>query len=173
MNILFLITKWLTFPGALVRALLEHITCRILGIPVEDNRVLTNDELFGHVEHELAPTARKSFALCFIPAFCSCIITLFLFIPSVLNLFEFKMTGISVIIINILAYWFAVSIICNSYPLIEDVLNMKEKIYGGKNVLLKIIYAPAFAILSGLAFLEKYCITFLGVVVLTVLLALS
>ena len=38
MNILYVITRFITFPGALVRAMWEHLVCKICGVPVEDNR---------------------------------------------------------------------------------------------------------------------------------------
>ena len=158
---IFLFTKWLTFPGALFRATIEHIVCKICGIPVEDNRILRNDELFGHVEHEFAPTARKAFALCFVPAFVNSFFGFLLILSSVLGFFNFQMTGIVPVIVNVLAYWFAFSLFCNSYPLVEDVLNMREKIYGGRNVWLKIVYAFGFGFLYILSFAEKYCLTFI------------
>ena len=161
MEKIYLITKWLTFPGAMVRAIVEHIVCKSCGIPVEDNRILRNDELFGHVEHEFAPTARKAFSLCFVPAFVNAVLALILLIPSMIGLFYLQMTGWYMIAANIAAYWFAFSLFCNSYPLVEDAMNMKERIYQGKNVWLKIIYAPGFAFLYVLSFAEKYCLTFL------------
>ena len=161
MEKIFLLTKWLTFPGAMVRAFVEQIVCRCLGLPVEDNRILRNDELFGHVDHELAPSSRSSFALCFVPAFINALLALVLLLPSAVGLFFLGMTGWYMIAANIAAYWFAFSLFCNSYPLVEDALNMKDKIYGGKSVWLKIIYAPGFAFLFVLAFAEKYCVTFL------------
>lgn len=173
MNTLYIITKWLTFPGAMVRALFEQLVCRICGIPVEDNRVLRNDELFGHVEHELAPTTRSAFAICFVPAFLNCVLATLLLLPSALSIFIFQMTGVIPMLVNIVAYWFAASLFANSYPLIEDAMNMKEKIYEGKSTWLKIVYAPGFAFLYVLSFLEKYCITFLGVIALTVAFAIA
>lgn len=160
MQILYLITKWITFPGAMFRAVIEHLVCRACHIPVEDNRILRNDELFGHVEHEFAPTARKSFALCFVPAFINAIIAFLLILPSTIALFYLQMSGWYIFLINAVAYWLAFSLFCNSYPLIEDVMNMKEKIYGGKNIWLMIIYAPGFAFLYLLSYAEKYCLTF-------------
>ena len=40
-------------------------------------------------------------------------------------------------------------------------MNMKEKVYGGKNVWLKIVYAIGFVCLYILSYAEKYCVTFL------------
>lgn len=161
MNTLYVITKYLTFPGAMVRGLFEHLMCRICSLPVEDNRLMQKDELCSHVEHELAPTARKAFALCFVPAFLNAIIATLLAITSTIGLFYFEQTGIVNIIISVLAYWIAFSLYVNSYPLIEDALNMKDKIYNHGTLLQKIIYAPGFLGCYIGAFLERYCITFL------------
>lgn len=161
MDKLYVITKYLTFPGALVRGFWEHIVCRACGIPVEDNRLLRSDELIGHVEHELAPTSRKAFAVCFVPAFLNGLVALILTMSSVVSLFAFSMSSIAATISDILGVWFAFSLFVNSYPLVEDALNMKEKIYKSGTVIQKIFYAPGFAFLYIGAFLEKYLITFL------------
>ena len=161
MQAIYILTKWLTLPGAMFRAVIEHMVCRACHIPVEDNRIIRNDELFGHVEHEFAPTARKSFALCFVPAFICGLLAFLLILPSSIAVFYLQMSGWYMIVVNIIAYWFAFSLFCNSYPLVEDAMNMKEKVYGGKNVWLKIVYAIGFVCLYILSYAEKYCVTFL------------
>lgn len=160
MSVIYLITKWLTFPGAMFRAIVEHLVCRMCGIPVEDNRVVRNDRRFGHVMHEAAPTAGTAFALCFVPALICSLFASLLVIPASLALFVFQMTGWYMIAVNIVAYWFAFSLFCNCYPLKEDVLNMKEKIYGGENSFLKILFAPGYAFLYVLSYAERSCLTF-------------
>ena len=35
---LYILIKYLTFPGALVRGMWEQIVCRMCKVPVEDNR---------------------------------------------------------------------------------------------------------------------------------------
>lgn len=172
MNTLYIITRYLTFPGAMVRGIWEHLVCRICGIPVEDNRLIRRDELCGHVEHELAPTSRKAFALCFVPAFMNAFLGFLLLMPSALGLFYFEMTGIVNTIVNVLAFWFAVSLYVNSYPLIEDALNMKEQVYKHGSIIQKIFYAPGFLGCYIGAFLEKYLITFVIAVVCMVALIL-
>lgn len=161
MTILYIITKYLTFPGALVRGFWEHLVCKMCSIPVEDNRLLRNDEVSSHVEHELAPTSRKAFALCFVPAFMNGLLALLLAIPSTLGLFFFNISGVLNVIVNIIAYWFAFSLYVNSYPMIEDALNMKEQVYKNGTVLQKIFYAPGFLFTFVGAYAERYLITFL------------
>lgn len=161
MTAVYIITRFLTFPGALVRGFFEHLVCRICGIPVEDNRIVRRDELSGHIEHELFPKARGAFAICFVPAFMNGILSFLLFLCPFVNLFLFEMNGVLSIILGVISYWFAFSLYVNSYPTIEDALNMKEKVYKNGSVLQKIFYSPGFVFLYVGAFAERYCITFL------------
>ena len=173
MTALYVITKYLTFPGALVRGLWEHIVCRICKVPVEDNRIIRGNELSGHIEHELMPTARSAFAIAFVPAFLNAILAFLLLLGPALGLFMFEMSDIISTIVNIVSYWFAFSLYVNSYPLIEDALNMKEKVYKSGNIMQKIFYTPGFIGCYIGAFLERYCITFIIAVALTVLMVVG
>lgn len=161
MTSLYIITRFLTFPGSLVRGFFEQLVCRICGIPVEDNRIVRRDELSGHIEHELFPKSRGAFAVCFVPAFMNGVLAFLLFLCPFVNLFLFEMSGLVSIILSVISYWFAFSLYVNSYPTIEDALNMKEKVYKEGTVLQKIFYAPGFLFLYIGAYAERYCITFL------------
>lgn len=161
MTAVYIMTRFLTFPGALVRGFFEHLVCRICGIPVEDNRIVRRDELSGHIEHELFPKARGAFAVCFVPAFMNGVLAFLLFLCPFVNLFLFEMNGVLSIILGVISYWFAFSLYVNSYPTIEDALNMKEKVYKNGSVLQKIFYSPGFVFLYVGAFAERYCVTFL------------
>lgn len=160
MNGLYIFTRFITCPGAWVRGFFEHLVCKISSIPVEDNRILTRDEMASHIEHELAPTPRKAFALCFVPAFFNGLFAFILAMCSVTGLFYYEQSAPVDIIVNAVSYWFAFSLFVNSYPSVEDALNMKDMVYKYGTVLQKIVYAPAFVLLYLGAFLEKYCITF-------------
>lgn len=161
MNKLYIIERFITVPGALVRGFFEQLVCRLCGIPVEDNRILRNDELNSHIEHELAPTSRKAFIICFLPAFLNGILATLLFLPSFINLFYLQTTNTVYAIIYIVAYYFAFSLYVNSYPTVEDALNMKYQVYHGGNILQKIFYSISFPFLYIGAYAEKYSITFL------------
>ncbi len=161
MTKLYIITKYLTFPGALIRCMWEQIVCRICKVPVEDNRYLRNDEMISHVEHELMPRAQGAFALCFVPAFMNFIGAFFLCLVPIMFTLYLRFDDTVLTIINAVAYWFAFSLMVNSYPLIEDAYNMMEKIYRHGNILQKILYAPAAAFLFIGVFVEKYCISFI------------
>lgn len=165
---LYIFLKYLTAPGALVRGMWEQAVCRMSKIVVEDNRYLRRDESASHIEHELAATSRSSFALCFVPFFFS-MLGAFIFglIPTLMLLYlQFK--GIFLALSCAVSYWFAFSLFCNAFPLVEDAMNMMDKVYHHGTVLQKIFYAPGAVITYAGAYLEKYAITFIIAVVFTV-----
>ncbi len=114
------------------------------------------------------PTANKAFMYCFIPAFMNAMGSFFLAIFPVAFLFIFETKTEFLTVVTALSYWFSVSLYVNSYSLIEDAMNMMEKIYKGGNILQKVIYAPAALLLYAGAYLERYCITFIAAVIGTV-----
>lgn len=168
MTAFYYISKYLTFPGAYVRCFWEQIVCRICGVPVEDNRYLRQDEMCSHVEHELMPTARSAFAICFVPAFFNAIGAFFLAIFPIIFLFIYETKNIALAAVCAVSWWFACSLFINSYGLIEDTINMVEKVYKSGNILQKIFYTPALALLYVGAYLEKYGVTFLACIIATV-----
>lgn len=157
MTFLYVLTKYLTFPGAYVRCMWEQIICRIIKVPVEDNRYMRDDEVGGHVEHELAEKPRGAFALCFVPALFNSIGIFWLLIFPVF----LRAGSAAATIFSCFSVWFALSLFCNSFPMIEDAINMYEKVYKKGNILQKIFYTPAMAIVFVGAYLERYCITFI------------
>ena len=161
MTVLYIITRWLTLPGAMVRSFWEHMICRIWLVPVEDGRILRRDELCSHMEHPLMPTAGGAFSIAFIPALLNGVLALLLFLSSYFGLFFFRMTGGVSFAVNALAYWFAFSLYVNSYPSLEDALNMKEKLRRSGSLLQKICFAPGAVGCYVGAYLERYCVTFL------------
>ncbi len=161
MTKLYILIKYLTFPGALIRGMWEQLVCRICKIPVEDNRYLRSDEMISHIEHELMPKAQGAFALCFVPAFMNFIGAFLLALAPVMFTLYARFDDTVLTIVNAVSYWLAFSLMVNSYPLIEDAYNMMEKVYRQGNILQKVLYAPAAALLFVGAFAERYCITFL------------
>ncbi len=169
MTTLYIITRYLTFPGALIRGFWEQIVCRVCKVPVEDNRYLRRDEMCSHIEHEFMPKARGAFALCFVPAFMNAILAFFLCTIPVFITMYLDMGSLVFKICGLVSYWFAFSLFVNSNPLIEDAMHMMHKVYKSGNILQKIFYAPAAVCLYVGAFLERYCITFVFAAVVTVL----
>ncbi len=169
---LYIFLKYLTAPGALVRGMWEQRVCRSSKVVVEDNRYLRRDEMASHIEHELMPTARSAFAMCFVPFFFN-MLGAFIFglIPAVMILF-LQFRGAFLGITCAISYWFAVSLFCNSFPLIEDAMNMVDKVYHEGNILQKILYAPGVAITYVGAYLEKYSLTFLAALIISIMIAI-
>lgn len=167
MTALYILIKYLTFPGALVRGMWEQIVCRCSKVPVEDNRYLRRDEMISHIEHELMPKAQGAFAICFVPFFFNMLgAIIFGTIPAVMLLY-LQFRGIFLFATCAVSYWFAFSLFVNAFPLVEDALNMFDKVYRHGNILQKIIYAPGAGICLLGAFLERYCITFVIAVIVT------
>ena len=160
MTALYIIIKYLTFPGALVRGMWEQTVCRWSKVPVEDNRNLRRDEMISHIEHEFMPKSRGAFAICFVPFFFN-MLGAFIFgtIPAVMLLY-LQFRGIFLMATCAVSYWFAFSLFVNAFPLVEDAMNMLDKVYKKGNILQKIFYAPGAGICFLGAFLERYCITF-------------
>lgn len=169
---LYIFLKHLTAPGALVRGMWEQTVCRASKVPVEDNRYIRNDEMTSHIEHELMPTARSAFAMCFVPFFFN-MLGAFIFglIPAIMILY-LQFRGVFLGVSCAISYWFAVSLFFNAFPLIEDAMNMVDKVYHKGNILQKILYAPGVAITYAGAYLERYCVTFLLVLILSIAIAI-
>ena len=168
MTALYILIKYLTFPGALVRGMWEQTVCRWSKVPVEDNRYIRRDEMISHIEHEFMPKARGAFAICFVPFFFNMLGALiFGTIPAVMLLY-LQFRGIFLLATCAVSYWFAFSLFVNAFPLIEDVMNMFDKVYRKGNILQKIFYAPGAGICFLGAYLERYGITFLLAIAFTV-----
>lgn len=167
MTAFYQLTKYLTFPGAYARCFWEQIVCRICRVPVEDNRYLRSDEMCSHIDHELMPTASSAFAMCFVPAFFNAIGAFFLAVFPIVYLFIYESSNLILLLTCAVSYWLSCSLYINSYSLIEDAINMMEKIYKKGNIFQKIIYAPGAALLYLGAYLERYCVTFIAAVIAT------
>lgn len=164
---LYVLVRYLTFPGAIMKGFWQQLVCRICKVPVEDNRYLRKDEMCGSIEHEFMPKARGAFAICFVPAFMNALLCLFVaVVPQIVLLFGIG--SIYLKAISIVSCWFAASLYLNSYPLIEDAMNMMNKVYKHGNILQKIFYAPAAVLLYVGAYLERYNITLLLLIIETV-----
>ena len=167
---LYIIIKSLLFPGAYLRCFYEQIVCRICKLPVEDNRYLRDDEMTSHIEHELAPTAGKAFAVCWLPHFLTLLSGLALSIVPIMVLFMLEADDLMLTIFCAVCWWFVFSIFCNSFPSIENALNMREKLYKKGNFLQKIIFTPGFVVTYIGAYAERYFVTFVLFSAITALL---
>ena len=67
MTIVYVITKYITVIGSILKGFWEHLFCRILGVPVSDARYLQATELCGHVEHDFTKTKAVTFFINYLP----------------------------------------------------------------------------------------------------------
>lgn len=157
--ILGVIAKCITFPGALVQALWEHILCRVYEVPVEDARYLRGDELCGHVEHEMPQSAAKRFFLCFVPFLFNLILGVVFAFPAAASIFWAGQYTQAEGLANILMLWLGVSFLTNLFPSVEDALALWDAFYkrdGGIHMIGKVLLAPITAVLFAGAYLAKY-----------------
>lgn len=174
MTAIYIITRFITFPGAFVRGLFEQIVCRIHKTVIEDNRYLRTDENSSHVEHELMSTAGSAFAVCFVPMICQLILAFFVSVTAATDLLYLGYFSMPQGIIDIVCLWVGFSLSVNCFPSVEDAINMWEKLYKTKgHLFMKIIFAPGAVVCYIGAFLEKYCITFISGIVITLILAFT
>lgn len=165
----YIVTRFLTFPGAVTRAFWEQVVCRIHKTAVEDNRYLRQDEMCSHVEHELMPTAGRAFAVCFVPMLLQIVLAFLVATPAAFNLLYLGAFSFPKGILDVVCLWIGFSLVVNCFPSIEDAMNMTEKIYKGQaNIFQKIIFALGTGICYVGAFLERYCVTFLTSVALMI-----
>lgn len=169
MTTFYIITRFITFPGALIRGFWEQIVCRIHKSGVEDNRYLRNDEMCSHVEHELMKTPGSAFAVCFVPMILQLIVAFLVAAPAAFDVFYLGAFTMPKGLIDVAALWVGISLVVNCFPSIEDAMNMIDKLYhGSANIFQKIILAPGAAICYIGAYLERYCLTFLSSLVLAI-----
>ncbi len=159
MEMIYTIVKYITFPGAVFKAFLEHLTCRIYEIPVEDIRSLQPNELCGHIEHELVK-GRKSFGMCFLPFLLSLLSGLLVITPAAINIIYLGQYNF----ISIFLFYFGISFLTNMFPMVEDAYSMWESLYGKESTAKKsskiLLAIPASILYIG-SLLENFGITFL------------
>lgn len=166
MTWLYIISKFIVFPGAYLRGFWEHLTCKLLKLPVEPGGYLRMDEACGHVEHSLARKQFAAFLMATGPGFMNFITGLFIFLWGFINLKYMGMTfydSVPLFILYVLCVYVGASLLCCLFPLTEDVLNYWSIAYT-KNPKRRIIgsilgFIPMLLTRIG-AFLEKYCVIF-------------
>jgi len=166
----YLIAKILTLPGAFLKAFWEHLTLKLLRVPVEDASFLHRNELFGHIEHRLITSKAKNVVFCLLPGLLNGIIAVGLLLTSTINLFYFGVglrdaaSGLINILffVYILMFWVGLSLWCSKYPLYEDIVQMKEIVYDEKtDIVTKVLlFIPTVVVYAG-SFLERYGINVL------------
>ena len=164
MTALYIASKFLTFPGAYIKGFWEQLTCKLLGLPVEVPGYLRIDEACGHVEHAFPKKGWAAYLIATGPAFMNFNIGLWIFLAGFMNLFCMGVTpsdSIVLFIVCVLMTYLGVSMLCNVFPLVEDVMNLYDLLYRQKkgNIIGRIFaFIPTVITYAG-AYLEKYCIT--------------
>lgn len=133
MTVFYLISKYATIFGTVIKGLWEHITCGILKLFVEDGRYLEPTELCGHVEHELTDNKAKAFFMCFIPSAVNAILAVFLGGAGFMGLFKLgvKMNE-PIFWVYVVLLYLGISFFCNIFPLVEDAMNNWSRLYNSK-----------------------------------------
>ena len=174
MTKLYILSKVLTFPGAYLRGFWEHLTCKLLGLPVEIPGYLRIDEACGHVEHALAKKGFAAYLIATGPGFMNFMTGFSLFFAGFLNIRYMGIRpsdSIGLFVLYLLMMYVGVSLLCNLFPLVEDAVNLNDLLYRQKkgNIIGRILAViPSFITLIG-AYAEKYAITFILWVVFMVI----
>lgn len=145
MDKLYIVSKYITCVGAILKGFWEHLFCRILGIPVQDARYLQANELCGHVDHDFTRERTKTFLLCWLPGLMNRIFGYGMFVGGFLGLFHVEAAADKPIFwIYIILFYLGASLLCNNAPLYEDALNNWDLVYGKERNTNIVIKALAF-----------------------------
>lgn len=173
MTAVYVVSKYITVIGSILKGFWEHLFCRILGVPVSDARYLQANELCGHVEHDFTKTKAITFFLNYLPGMMNRMFGYGMIIGGYLGLFYIKAQP------NVVAFWFyvvfyylGVSLLCNNAPLYEDALNNWDLLYGKGSK--TNIFAKIFAFIPSVYFIvsawfEKNSLSLLVWIALTLL----
>ena len=171
MSILYIITKYITFPGALLRCFWEQFMCKIGKVPIENNKCLQVNEMCGHIEHEIVDNKVKSFFNAFIPGPIVFIAGITFLISPLINLGYLEISGTALKIVMYVMLYLALSMLTNIFPSIEDAIVMWEN-YKELKVSLKILFSVGAVTMYVGAYLEKYSVTFFTNAIIAVLIIL-
>ena len=155
--------SYLTLPGTVLRAFIEHVCLKILRVPVEDTAYLQRNELCGHVEHKPVETAGKASLLCFVPGFLMLLIGAALCVPAALQMFYMGVTPVSIetggmsvmFIVCAVLYYCGVSVLCHVFPSYEDALYLHEAFTEASPVAKVFLFLPVTIACAG-AFLQRF-----------------
>ncbi len=157
MTTLYVVLRVVTFFGTVMRTFWEHIACRLCKLPIEDARVFKNNELCGHIEHELPESLKQSFLICWLPFTLNFLVGCAFLLTGSYRLF---FIGENEALQPYGLVWLGVSFLANCTPSFEDMLSFKDYLYSGKGKLSRIVLSPFFAVVFVASHLEKYSITF-------------
>ncbi len=181
MRLIYVIFKFLLFPGTFIRGAWEHLTCKILHLSVESEGYLRPDEACGHVEHALATTPWSAWIMATGPGFMMFNAGMAFLYAGVCNIFYLGLTpydSLPKFILYVIMIYLGVSFLCSLFPLTEDIMNYFDLAFHGKkgpSLIIKILSFPLALITRIGAFCERNCINFLlaaGFIALHILLVI-
>ncbi|MCL2447168.1 MAG: hypothetical protein FWD06_10430 [Oscillospiraceae bacterium] len=161
MKTIYLISKFITLPGAFLKGFWEHLACRLLHIPVENANYLPADVHCGHVQNSPAQSPAQSFLLALLPYLAQRALA-WIFIAAAappLLLFGVRSAQEShFFFLYLVALYFGLSLLCNSFPSWPQAQQQWRLFYGETaqaSSTAKILLAPCNAWFFLGAWLEK------------------
>ena len=174
MRFLYIITKFLLFPGTYLRGFFENLTCKILHLEVESEGYLRADEVTGHVEHLLATTTPSAWFMATLPGFFTFNLGISFLYFGVFNVFYLGITpydSLPLFIVYCVSMYLGASLLNSLFPMTEDILQFwslaytkrvhKNALTGALSIVVKVLLFPLALITRIGAFCEKNCINFL------------
>lgn len=175
MTVLYIITKYITVIGTILKGFWEHLFCRILGIPVQDARYLQANELCGHVEHDFTKKKGETFFLCYLPGMMNRLFGYGMIFSGFIGTFYIKSSPDTIMFwLYIVLLYLGVSFMCNNAPLYEDALNNWDMLYSKEaetKLIVKILAFIPSVYFRLSAWMEKNGISFLIYALAIILLA--
>lgn len=174
MTVIYVICKILTFPGAYLRGFLEHIVAKLCGCCIESDGYIRMDELSGHTDHSFPRKKAGAVAMAFVPGIFHFLFGMFLTIAGIVPLAHLRVDFSHHVLfpLYVVITYVGVSMLCNLYPLVDDALFCKERLYGKEgraNLFVRIImFIPTVICIAG-AYIERYCINIVLIAAILVL----
>lgn len=166
MTKLYIASKYVAFIGAYLRGFWEHLTCRVLRLPIEAPGYLRIDEACGHVEHAMAQKGFAAYLMATGPGFMNLATGLPIFTAGFFNLKYMGITrfdSVASFCLYVAMVYVGISMLCNVFPLVEDAMNLYGALYlqkKGVAVGRILAFIPSVVSYAG-AYAEKYCLTLL------------
>ena len=173
MKWLYVLSKYVYFPGSFLKAFWEHLTCRNLRVPIADaDTYFGSGYACGHVEPLTPDTPGRCFWLCMLPGIGNLMLGIPAFIAGCVTL---GYLGVDVIdpmsgkfcplfLVYVLLYLFGASCLCSLFPRTEDARQMWRALYGRDSAAHPagkvFAFLPAVFVSAG-AYLERTTIPFL------------
>jgi len=158
---IYLISKFVTLPGAFLKGFWEHLACRLLGITVKNANYLPADFHCGHVQNAPASSPAQSFFLALLPYLAQRVLG-WIFIAAAappLLLFGVRSAQEShFFFLYLVALYFGLSLLCNSFPSWAQMQQQWKLFYGESSQAsraAKILLAPCNVWFFLGAWLEK------------------